>query len=134
MRLLTTVVRRRNHAFATACNGVDAVQKYKAALNEEKQFNIVFMDMSMPVMDGFEATREIRQLEATAGVPESKIVALTGLSSELSRNRAFVSGCDLFLTKPVRLDKLRSLLDEWLAEPELGVKPDLAPEPASSCV
>ncbi|KAK0625051.1 AAA-ATPase Vps4-associated protein 1-domain-containing protein [Bombardia bombarda] len=115
MTLLTTVVRKLHHSFSTACNGLEAVHEYERSLAPgQRRFDMVFMDISMPVMDGFEATREIRQLEAEAGVSASKIVALTGLSSELSRNEAFASGSDLFLTKPVKLEKVRSLLNEEL--------------------
>jgi CheY-like chemotaxis protein len=75
---------------------------------------MIFMDISMPIMDGFEATREIRLLENEAGVKRCKIVALTGLSSEESRNEALTSGSDVFLTKPVKLERVRSLMNEQL--------------------
>ncbi|KAK3333088.1 hypothetical protein B0T19DRAFT_458192 [Cercophora scortea] len=113
MKLLTTVVRKLNHTFATACNGLEAVQLYRSSLRpNQHRFSMVFMDISMPVMDGFKATREIRQLENEAKVAvAAKIVALTGLSGEVSRKEAFASGSDLFLTKPIRLERVRRLLD-----------------------
>jgi signal transduction histidine kinase/ActR/RegA family two-component response regulator len=110
--LLTTVVRKLNHTYVAACHGLEAVQHYKAAMEMNRPFDLVFMDISMPVMDGFEATRQIRQLEHDAGAKRCRIVSLTGLGSELSRKEAFASGSDLFLTKPVKLDKVRMLLDE----------------------
>ncbi|KAK4464061.1 putative signal transduction histidine-protein kinase [Cladorrhinum samala] len=123
MKLLTQVVRKLNHTFATAAHGLEAVQLYKKSLEEEEtRFDLVFMDISMPVMDGFEATRAIRQVEVDAGISRCKIVALTGLSGELSRNEATASGCDMFLTKPVKMNTVRRLLDEMRAqrEKELG--------------
>jgi len=121
IKLLSAVVKKLKHTFETAGNGLEAVKLFEASLTPEgKRFNTVFMDISMPVMDGFEAIREIRKLESDAGIyagatgPEHvpcKIVALTGLSSEVSRNQAFVSGSDLFLTKPVKMAMVREVLN-----------------------
>lgn len=119
IKLLTQVVRKLNHTFATAAHGLEAVQLYKKSLEEQEiRFDLVFMDISMPVMNGFEATRAIRQVEVDAGISRCKIVALTGLSGELSRNEATASGCDMFLTKPVKMNTVRRLLDEMRAQKE----------------
>ncbi|KAK0702140.1 hypothetical protein B0H67DRAFT_457048, partial [Lasiosphaeris hirsuta] len=113
IKLLATVVRKLGHTYATACNGLEAVQTFKASLEQSSPFDTVFMDISMPVMDGFEATREIRRLEIEAGVMRRcKIAALTGLSSEESRKEALASGSDLFLTKPVKLNTVKRMLSE----------------------
>jgi signal transduction histidine kinase/CheY-like chemotaxis protein len=114
IKLLAAVTRKLKHTFATACNGLEAVQLYKDALETQRPFNLIFMDISMPVMDGFQATREIRQIESEAKATRCKIVALTGLSSESSRNEAFVNGSDLFITKPVKLGMVKQLLAEEL--------------------
>jgi CheY-like chemotaxis protein len=90
------------------------VEAYKKALEKKQPFDTVFMDISMPVMDGFEAIREIRQLENEMKASPCRIAALTGLSSELSRKEALSSGSDLFLTKPVKMDTVKKLLDEKL--------------------
>ncbi|EEY19589.1 histidine kinase G7 [Verticillium alfalfae VaMs.102] len=69
------------------------------------------MDISMPVMDGFEATRRIRTFERERQLPPITIIALSGLASESAQDEAFVSGIDLFLTKPVRLKDMASVLE-----------------------
>ncbi|KAK1750396.1 autoinducer 2 sensor kinase/phosphatase luxQ [Echria macrotheca] len=117
MKLLTATARRLKHTFASACHGLEAVQLYRAAAASARPFDTVFMDISMPVMDGFAATREIRRVEREMGVTRAcRIVALTGLSSEVSRKEALACGSDLFLTKPVKLETVRSLLAEQIKQ------------------
>ncbi|KFA54467.1 hypothetical protein S40293_08004 [Stachybotrys chartarum IBT 40293] len=114
INLLTAVVRKLKHSFLTAGNGLEAVEFFKESIRQQRRFDIIFMDISMPVMDGFEATHQIRLLEKEAGIPPCMVVVLTGLSSELSRNEALAKGADLFLTKPIKLDKVRSILNgDW---------------------
>ena len=77
------------------------------------------IDISMPVMDGLEATREIRKLERHQGQKPAMIVALTGLGSATSQKEAFSNGISLFLTKPVRFSDLRKILDDWTQDIKL---------------
>ncbi|KAK3295226.1 uncharacterized protein B0H64DRAFT_142487 [Chaetomium fimeti] len=116
LKLLTQLVRKLKHTFATANNGLEAVELYKKSLEgDASPFTLIFMDISMPVMNGFEATREIRRIEVAVGATRCKIVALTGLRSDVNGAEATASGLDLFLTKPVKLDRIRQLLDEMQA-------------------
>ncbi len=78
-----------------AKDAIELVQKMK--------FDIVFMDILMPEMDGIEATREIRKSNPSS---QLKIVAVTALGLEEKRKTALDSGCDDFLTKPFRIEKL----------------------------
>lgn len=72
--------------------------------------------MSMPVMNGFEATRTIRALERERyGRRPAKIIALTGLSSMRDKTEALTSGVDIYWTKPVSFKRVSSLLDEFEA-------------------
>lgn len=68
------------------------------------------MDISMPVMDGLKATRAIRTFERENKLEPATVIALTGLASSASQQEAFTSGVDLFLTKPVKLKELTSIL------------------------
>ncbi|MDP1748076.1 MAG: PAS-domain containing protein [Reyranella sp.] len=85
-------------------------------------YDIVFADIHMPQMDGFEMTAEIRRLETAAGRPHTPIVAVTAnaLAGEDERCRA--AGMDGYLSKPVSLARLRATLQRWLRG-ETGARP-----------
>ena len=70
------------------------------------------LDISMPVMDGLESTRHIRDLERKLSSSPIPIFALTGLASDETQQEAFASGVDIFLTKPVRFNVLTAHLAE----------------------
>lgn len=75
----------------------------------EQAFDLIFMDVQMPRLDGLEATRRIRQQWPQDG---PYIIALTAHTLDEDRRRCFEAGMDAFLTKPLRLDTLRRTLAE----------------------
>jgi signal transduction histidine kinase/CheY-like chemotaxis protein len=91
----------------TAENGLLAVQ---AVERRKEGFGAIVMDLSMPEMDGFEATRRIRKLEQQRHQPPTTIVALTGLASAGDRAKAYECGVSTFMTKPLKFQELASLL------------------------
>lgn len=71
------------------------------------------IDMSMPVMDGFEATQAIRSIERNRGTTHpATIIALTGLGSSEHLAKAFAAGINVFLTKPFSFNDIARLMDE----------------------
>ncbi len=84
------------------------------ALSGGEAPDLILMDCQMPVMDGHEATRRLRELEALAGRPHLPVVALTANAYEEDRRRCLASGMDDFISKPVRIDKLQAVLESWL--------------------
>lgn len=111
LKIIATFIRKLPCRYATACNGLEAVEHYQKAFQEGTPFDIVLMDVSMPVMDGFQATREIRAFERRISTPRpSRIIAITGLTSGKSQEEAIASGVNMFLTKPVQLKKLKGVL------------------------
>ncbi|GAA84283.1 sensor histidine kinase/response regulator [Aspergillus luchuensis IFO 4308] len=110
--MLTFMKKRHLAALDSAENGKLAVDAVERA---QHGYDIIFMDMSMPVMNGFEATRAIRALEKERGATckPAVIIALTGLSSSRDESEALTSGVNLFLTKPVSFKEVSRLLTEW---------------------
>lgn len=89
-----------------ADNGIEAVRAYR-----EQRPDLIFMDISMPHMDGREATREIRAIEA--GGPRVPIIAVTAHAMTGDREGVIEAGLDDYLTKPLRKAELAALLDKW---------------------
>lgn len=123
-QILESFMKKLGHAYKTATNGLESVEAYtSAATSTDGPFTHILMDISMPVMDGLEATRRIRQFERDedakrlqqqqtrrTGQQPAKIIALTGLASAAAQKEAFASGVDVYLTKPVRFKALAEVL------------------------
>ncbi len=91
-----------------AADGREAVQMFRRL-----PYDIVFMDCQMPEMDGFEATAEIRRIEAQQD-RRTPIVALTANAMQGDRERCLEAGMDDFVSKPVNEARLRATLERWL--------------------
>ena len=92
-----------------AVNGSEAVNFYR-----ERKFDAILMDCEMPVMDGFAATRLIRELEAKSGQPRTPIIALTANALTGDREHCLRHGMDDYLSKPIELRQLGVLVAKWL--------------------
>ncbi|KAI8153121.1 hypothetical protein K4K49_010427 [Colletotrichum sp. SAR 10_70] len=108
LKILASYVKKLGHVFDSATDGRQAVECFQ---KNAGGVSCILMDISMPVMDGFEATRRIRAHEKAQGLSRCNIFALTGLASAGAQQEAFASGIDLFLTKPVRLKELSKILE-----------------------
>ncbi|WP_305042866.1 transporter substrate-binding domain-containing protein [Geoalkalibacter sp.] len=95
---------------------VDAVANGAEALRalEERPYDLVFMDVCMPEMDGYEATREIRRPESGVRNPRIPVVALTAHALEQDRRRCLDAGMNDYLTKPIDARGLEKILEKWL--------------------
>jgi len=93
----------------TAENGQIACEKVDKA-----PYDIVFMDIQMPVMDGYEATKTIRAMIADGAVNEMTIIALTANAMKGDREKCIEAGTNDYLTKPVKKVALNSMIAKWL--------------------
>ena len=114
LKLLVTFMQKAKYSYECATDGLQALEAYKrASVNPYRAFRYILMDISMPVMDGLSATREIRKFERRNKIePRTIIIALTGLASEMTQNDALHSGIDHFRIKPVKFKDLLMLLED----------------------
>lgn len=103
-KLAERVLTKLGYKPAQAYNGEEALH----ALQKEK-YDIIFMDVQMPVMDGLEATRQIRQLKGAQPI----IVAMTANAMQGDREICLEAGMDEYVSKPIRLEDLTSLLEKY---------------------
>jgi CheY-like chemotaxis protein len=96
--MLLRRLQRKGYNVLTALDGAEAVQ-----MTRDHQPSLVLMDMSLPVLDGWEATRRLKADPATKNIP---IIALTAHALPAERDRAFEAGCAAFETKPIDFPKL----------------------------
>ena len=101
--MLTRRLARRGFAVEVALDGEQAVARVLAAPPD-----VVLMDLNLPVLDGYEATRRLKGSPATERVP---VIALSAHAMSDDRERALSAGCDDFDTKPVDLDRLIRKID-----------------------
>jgi CheY-like chemotaxis protein len=104
--MLTRRLEKRGFLVVVAVDGVAGIAQAKA----EKP-DLILMDMSLPVMDGWEATKRIREDVEIAGVP---IIALTAHAMASDREKCLAAGCNDFDTKPVELPRLLGKIDDLL--------------------
>jgi CheY-like chemotaxis protein len=103
--VMKRLLHKRGHRVTFVADGRSAI----AAVFRER-FDVVFMDVQMPVLDGLEATREIRQAEAANHGSHVPIIALTAHAMQGDKQRCLEAGMDGYLTKPINPDELDRLL------------------------
>ncbi len=104
--MLLRRLKKRGYEVAIAVDGAEGVEKARS-----ESPDLILMDMSLPVMDGWEATRTLKADEGTRAIP---VVALTAHAMSTDRDKAMEAGCDAYETKPVDLPKLLGTMEKLL--------------------
>lgn len=104
-RLIINILRSHSHEVTVANNGREAIERVSAG-----EFDVVLMDVQMPVMDGYQATETIRAAERLSGrhVP---IVAMTSNTTRADRERCCTAGMDAYVSKPIDISELVEVID-----------------------
>ena len=97
---------KRGYEVAIAVDGAEGVEKARSEAPD-----LILMDMSLPVMDGWEATRILKAEDGTRSIP---VVALTAHAMSTDREKAFDAGCDAYETKPIELPRLLETMEKLL--------------------
>lgn len=124
LTLIRLYLENDHYCIDEAENGVEAVERFAAA-----PYDLVLMDLEMPVVDGYEATRRIRELERERGAPPTPILALTAHALDEHRLRCEQAGFTDFLAKPVRKAAVRHTLLHYLGPAGESAVPPKAPSP-----
>ena len=109
--MLSRRLRRRGYDLAIAVDGAEAI-----AIASAQSFDLILMDMSLPVIDGWEATRRLKAQPHTQAVP---IIALTAHAMRGDRDQALAVGCDDYDTKPIDLKRLLDKMKAFLSSEQL---------------
>ncbi len=107
--MLSRRLARKGYDVSIAVDGGEGVRRA-----QEEQPDLILMDMSLPVLDGWEATRQIKTDPATAEIP---VIALTAHAMSGDEAKCREAGCDDFDTKPVDLKRLLGKIERWLPSP-----------------
>lgn len=105
--LIKAYLKKTEHSLDEAENGEIAVEMY-----QKNKYDLVFMDVQMPIMDGHQATRLIRQWEEENNKPRTKIISLTAHAIKEEVDKCLEAGCDSHLSKPIKKDTLLQTIDE----------------------
>ena len=104
--MLSRRLAKRGYEIEIAVDGGEGVEKAKSGAPD-----LILMDMSLPVMNGWDATRDLKANDATRAIP---VIALTAHAMSGDREKAIDAGCDEFETKPVRLPALIEKIEKLL--------------------
>jgi signal transduction histidine kinase/DNA-binding response OmpR family regulator len=130
-KLASKMLHKAGYQVEVACNGREAVERYKISVdggndatladqggahgeNHTGGYTLIFMDIQMPVMDGFEATQAIRNFEHARGY-RIPIVAMTANAMDGDRQRCLEAGMDDYISKPIKRDLVFKIVEKWIS-------------------
>lgn len=111
-RVVMAILRKKGYQLEVATNGREALAKLEAGARGGQEYDLVLMDVQMPVLDGLETTRVIRRNPHWSSLP---IIAMTAHAMNGDRERCLQAGMDSYISKPVQATHLVATIEEFLA-------------------
>jgi PAS domain S-box-containing protein len=112
-KMLCNILTKHSHRWKLAQNGQEAVDAYVTASNEGWFYDIILMDIQMPIMDGLQATAEIRRIEIQNKYRRTPIIAITANAQEADKQKGIEAGSDYYLTKPYNARNILKKISEY---------------------
>lgn len=119
-KVVSTVLKKRGHSVTVARNGREVVELYK-----RETFDVILMDVQMPILDGFQATAAVRELERQQD-KSTPIIAMTAHAMRGDREKCLEAGMDAYIAKPLDVNQLLGLV-ESIAADQAGDNPAASP-------
>jgi CheY-like chemotaxis protein len=116
-KLAQFMLTKAGYQLEVANNGREAVEKYTAA---PENFDLIFMDVHMPEVDGLEATQTLRH----RGYQEVPIVAMTADAMKEDRDRCLEAGMNDYMSKPIKREEVFTMVRKWVLERDAAAKSD----------
>lgn len=105
-KLVTSLLKKRGHIVVEAHNGRESLEKFR-----DDDFDVILMDVQMPIMDGLQTTAAIRQIEREEGYEPTPIIAMTAHAMQGDREKCLGAGMDAYISKPIDIDDLLATLE-----------------------
>lgn len=113
--IISRILKKRGYTYDVANNGVEGLFLYKS-----KRYDMILMDIQMPIMDGIETTKQIRLIEGQS--THTPIIALTAFALSGDREKFLGMGMDEYVSKPIELDKLYEIMDRLMSKPKKALE------------
>ncbi|KPA13099.1 PAS/PAC sensor hybrid histidine kinase [Candidatus Magnetomorum sp. HK-1] len=121
VKVATRLLNQIGHKVTSAENGIEVIEALK-----KETYDVILMDLEMPEMDGFEATRRIRNGEAGNSVKDIPIIAMTAHALAKIKEKCWAEGMNDYMTKPIRIKKLSNMLNN--IKKDFNKQPDKSPD------
>lgn len=96
-------------------DGIESVDAFLLSLEDGKPYDLVFLDIMMPKLDGIKALKIMRDIERRGNSKKAKVIMVTALNEKETINNSFEAGCDAYVTKPINIKELSETIEKLIS-------------------